>query len=125
LSASLVALLVPTHIIRLRGPWDCEPLESESLGQVRHTRRFGFPTNLSPQERVWLVIEGAACRGAAALNDKPLGAIAGEATAEFDVTDQLRPRNVLRIDIDLPQNESRHEQFRDATIGEVRLEIRS
>jgi hypothetical protein len=116
---------VSIHIIRLRGPWECEPIEGESPGQIRHIRRFGLPTNLSPQDRVWIVIKGAFGRGAASLNDKPLGAIADQVTAEFDITGQLLPRNVLRIDIELPQNESHHEQSRDATIGEVRLEIRS
>jgi hypothetical protein len=122
---------VPIHVIRLRGPWECdavedESVEDESVACARYTRRFGLPTNLAPSERVLVVIESAGCSIAASINDKPLGEIAiGVKRAEFDITDHLLPRNILRLDVDLPQNESHREQPPAAAIGEVRLEIRS
>jgi len=117
---------VPIHIIRLRGPWECAPAEGEAENRVRYTRRFGLPTNLTPNDRVWVVVESTACDGAASLNDKPLGEIVSDLKfIEFDVTDHLLPRNILRLDIGLPQNELCTEQPTAAIFGEVRLEIRS
>jgi hypothetical protein len=85
-----------------------------------------LPTNLTSRDRVWLVIEGAGCRGTASLNDEPLGELAGDgATSEFDITDRLLPRNLLRLDLDLPQNETASGERTGAPFGEARLEIRS
>lgn len=117
---------MPPHIIRLREPWECEPIEGQSQARVCFTRRFGLPTNLTPSDRVWLVIDGANSGGVASLNDTPLGEFAGEGTtAEFEITDRLLPRNHLRLDIDLPQNEGASDREPSAPFCEVRLEIRS
>jgi hypothetical protein len=154
------------HIIRLRGPWDYEPLmrvridgagvrheSSESLppggrvhlpadwgetlgadfrGRVRYRRRFGLPTNLGPEETVWLVVEGVDYFGWLMLNGTELGKMAGGQIAEFETTRLLAPRNLLEYDVELPSYESPgaspprpgREQLPGGPIGEVDLEIR-
>src|SRR5262245_97069 len=62
------------HRIRLRGPWECQPLAPDGppprrvtlpcrwadgglgdfRGPVRFRRRFGYPGRLDAHERVWL-----------------------------------------------------------------------
>ncbi len=155
------------HAIRLRGPWDYEPLafvvvgadgerreSSERLppagrvqlpadwgqtlgadfrGRVRYTRRFGLPTNLEPQEQVWLVMDGVDSFGAVALNDVPLGNVAGYGRpVEFHIGPLLQARNLLTIEVELPDYEAGaaapprpgRENLPGGLIGEVRLEIR-
>lgn len=130
------------HRIRLRGPWDVTALDAPAefpltaevkmncpcswrdggwpnfSGQARHTRRFGKPTNLHPHERVWLVID--ACNGGLSieLNGTLIGAAASGVAFATDVSDQLRPRNELQIDVEGSDD-------RCGLTGEVRLEIRS
>jgi hypothetical protein len=157
------------HVIRLRGPWEYEPLarvwidangerreNRESLppagrvqlpadwgltlgadfrGRVRYTRRFGLPTNLEPHDEVWLVVDGVDSFGALALNDTPLGDVAGYLgpPAEFHVTQLLGERNILTLDVELPDFapgaapplRPGREHLPGGPIGEVRLEIRS
>ena len=137
----------PLHTIRLRGPWELRPLLSESQqrdqlpggeprgfaadaitqqlpanwdavlpgfrGTVRYTRRFGKPTNLEAQERVWLVVNDVAGSVTVILN--------GEKVPDtfFDITDRLRERNLLQIDV------TQMDPGQPAgLVGEVRLEIR-
>ncbi|MBW3539320.1 MAG: hypothetical protein KY476_03550 [Planctomycetes bacterium] len=112
---------MPAHRIQLRGPWDYEWIGGERdpaqptsgrvklpaswhelfgpvTGTVRFTRWFHCPTNLSADERVFVVLEGVGGRAVAAINDQPLGELANAAAAgEFDVTDRLAPRNRLCI----------------------------
>jgi hypothetical protein len=157
------------HVIRLRGPWEYEPLarvwieaggrrreSRESLpppgrvqlpadwgltlgaefrGRVRYTRRFGLPTNLEPDEEVWLVVEGVDYFGAVTLNDRSLGDVTSYLgpPVEFNVTPLLGERNILTLDVELPAFESGaappvrpgREHLPGGPIGEVRLEIRS
>lgn len=130
------------HAIRLRGPWLIEsldvskpvgPLEttvpgdwSAALGdnfhgRARFTRRFGLPTNLSPQERVSLVVEQVHWLGTIELNGQLLGTqIADEGLRKYEVTSLLNLRNELRILVELPANQSG-----PGSLGEVRLEIES
>lgn len=129
------------HIIRLRGPWQIVALEAESdetttaavtavvpgdwaaalgadyHGRARLTRRFGSPTNLAPEEKVFLVVGAADCQAKVVLNGELLGeqdSSTGE--CRYDITRLLRPRNELRITL-----ASRPDQ--PGKIGEVRLEI--
>lgn len=75
---------------------------------------------------MWLVIAGAGGGGVASLNAKLLGEFVGvDAPVEFEITAQLLPRNLLRIDLDLPQNEGASDREPSAPFCEVRLEIRS
>jgi hypothetical protein len=139
------------HTIRLRGPWQIEPvsefvraskgelLEGPSdlppagetnvpgdwgaalgntfRGRARFIRRFGLPTNLEPQERVFLVMGPLLEQGSVELNGVALGRqslIDGQ--QRYDVTSLLKPRNELVICV-----ESREDT--GGIRGEVKLEI--
>src|SRR6266404_2810562 len=133
------------HRIRLRGPWEFEPLEraspppGESLppggrmimparwsegglrglaGRVLFRRRFGYPGRLDSTERVWLTF--ADMEGAAEvwLNDHLLGQRDGGLDPfEFEVTALLQVRNELKVLVTAPSETG-------GLWGEVALEIR-
>ena len=129
------------HRIRLRGPWECEPLErrppdalppprrmtlpcrwadgglADFTGRVRFRRRFGYPGQIDDWERVWLTFEGASDRATVRLNGADLGEHAGDGPFEFDVTRLLRPRNELIVDVDGTAE-------RGGLWGETALEVR-
>jgi hypothetical protein len=131
------------HRIRLRGPWDYEPLAYSSpeqhllppagrmsvpcrwadgglagfAGRVRFRRRFGYPGRIDAHERVWLTFAGADSRAEVVLNGAALGHHEGEGEFEFDVTDLLRPRNELVVDVEGPAESA-------GLWGEVALEVR-
>jgi hypothetical protein len=113
------------HTIRLRGPWQCQPLAREGggplpppsrvfppcrwtaacgddfFGTVRFMRTFHPPRKLDPHERLWLVVDGADARGDVFLNGQTLGSVAGYALAdEWDITELLRTQNELIIDVE-------------------------
>lgn len=128
------------HAIRLRGPWQIEPLDDRSpappveiavpgdwsaalgenfRGPARYTRRFGLPTNLSPQERVFLVIERVHGQATIELNGQLLGTQTGvDELRKYEVTSLLQLRNSLQIVIAVPAD-----QTGPGALGEVRLEI--
>jgi hypothetical protein len=113
------------HRIRLRGPWECEPLESNSGfagwpspsrvtmpcrwhdaglsgfdGRVRFRRRFGYPGRVDEVERVWLTFAGASDSADVTLNGVTLGRRErAEKPFEFEVTALLRPRNELVVEV--------------------------
>ena len=131
------------HRIRLRGPWDCEPLTvaggslltlpkpcritmpcrwAESAlagfqGRVRFRRRFGYPGRIDAHERVWLTFGGASDRAAITLNGVSLGEqVVADVPFEYEVTALLRDRNELLIEV---------EGGTDGGLwGEVALEVR-
>jgi hypothetical protein len=132
------------HRIRLRGPWQCEPLAraggpGEPLpaprqmtmpcqwsegglpgfaGRVRFRRRFGYPGRIDAHERVWLTFTGVCGRADVTLNGTPLGRRDGAAGPfEFEVTALLRPRNELAVEVESPAD-------RGGLWGEVALEVR-
>src|SRR5947209_19779684 len=124
------------HRIRLRGPWEAEPLDPPGevrrvtlparlgecgLGEcrrVRFRRRFGRPRQIDDHERVWLIGEGLAGRGAFQLNGRVLGSHDGEAGPfAFPVTDLIAERNELTVDVAA-------EGPTDGLWGDVALEIR-
>jgi hypothetical protein len=133
---------VDAHRIRLRGPWECQPLSRtdggpvpgplrmslpsrwdegglrDFAGRVRFTRRFGLPTNLDASEQVWLLFEGIEGAAVVTLNGVRLGVheVANE-PFEFDITRLLRPRNELQVEVESPNP-------RGGLWGEVALEIR-
>lgn len=109
-------------------------LGQEFCGKVRYLRRFHSPTNLDLSDRVWLVCQAVDARGVATLNDVPL--FAGQEPSgpwSQDVTELLRARNRLVIDVELSpadllaESPRRSERMGQAggLPGEVRLEIRS
>jgi hypothetical protein len=131
--------VVYPHRIRLRGPWECEPLRRDGdgplpapsrmtlpcrwadgglhdfVGWVRFRRRFGYPGTIDPHERVWLTGAGISGRAALRLNGEPLAeGVAGPFA--FDVTARLRSRNELAVEIEAgPEG---------GLTGEVALEVR-
>jgi hypothetical protein len=133
------------HRIRLRGPWDCEPLArlapadsrdalpppcrmtlpcrwSEGgltgfAGRVRFRRRFGYPGRIDAHERVWLTFGGAGARAEVTLNGVALGKHEGPEPFEFEVTALLRPRNELVVDLEGTAGQG-------GLWGEVALEVR-
>jgi hypothetical protein len=133
------------HRIRLRGPWECEPLQrltapgarpeplpkplrmtmpccwregglGEFAGRVRFTRSFGYPGRIDPGERVWLTFAGIEGVAEVSLNGHPLG---HHEAGPFDheVTPLLGERNRLVVEIE-------ESTGRGGLWGEVALEIR-
>ena len=132
------------HRIRLRGPWECEPLSfadpahgqplpaprrmvlpcrwrdgglPDFAGRVRFRRRFGYPGQIDDDERVWLTCEGLTGSARLCLNGEALNSPDNpEAGFEYKVTPLLRPRNELLIEIDGPGE--------GGLWGEIAMEIR-
>lgn len=131
------------HRIRLRGPWECEPLSrrgdaaaatlpppcfltlpcrweegelADFAGRVRFRRRFGAPTRVGPGEHLWLTFGGTS-DARVWLNTDYLGEHHGAGPFEFEVTGRLRPRNELAVEVDVPPTDS-------GTWGDVALEVR-
>jgi hypothetical protein len=77
------------HRIRLRGPWQSEPLPQG----VRRSRRFGYPGRIDSDERVWLTFHGVGGRVEVSLNGQLLGTHEGLVAFEYEVTSLLRARN--------------------------------
>jgi hypothetical protein len=121
------------HRIRLHGPWDVTPANPEVpagrmtipgtlrdggwqgfSGRVVFHRRFGRPTNLETDERVWLFFEKVVGPSHVWLNDELLRVTEG--TARFDVTAALATRNALRVDMNACDDQC-------GLLGEVALEI--
>ena len=111
------------HPIRLRGPWEYEPVarvlgdgrplrrmqrlnvpsawpDGEFVGRVRLVRRFGYPGTLEAHERVWLRLPLLAEGSVVHLNGMAFERIA----REYDISDLLRPRNELRVEMDIGQD---------------------
>ena len=99
------------HPIRLRGPWEYQPLVGNSppgrihalspfpafAGRVRLLRRFGYPGTLDADEHVWLCLPPLPAGSTIVVNGTALEGI----LREYDITALLRPRNELRIDLDI------------------------
>lgn len=129
--------------IRLRGPWECEPLarapESEKpdmpaacrmtlpcrwkegglrgfAGKVRFRRHFGYPSRLESHERLWLTFDGVADQAEVSVNGQLLGQHEGAGRFDFDVSGILQDRNDLTVDVTGDANGGIH--------GEVALEVR-
>ena len=130
------------HRIRLRGPWECEPLASLGGGElpgrrrmvlpcswcdgglpgfagtVRFVRRFGYPGRIDDDERVWLTVQAIEGRARLWLNGQALGEARGEDGAwEAEVTGLLAARNELRVEVTAGTD-------RGGLIGETALEVR-
>ena len=124
--------LPPAEKAEVPGDWT-ELLGGDFLGRVRYTRAFNCPTNIAPNERVWLVCEGVDGGAEFSLNDMPIFTLAGaDRPGSCDVTSHLRPHNRLTVDVSLlPPGHAQHlpraagRAGRGGGItGDVRLEIR-
>ena len=140
------------HSIRLHGPWNAQVLEqfNSAPGEFEHERRttipadwgdwlgsafrgrvayrriFHLPTQLDPDQLVWLVIEKVDYQGSLFLNDQSIGTLRlGEAPLRVEVRQQLLETNLLCIEIELPDDVERGNRSSSAggLIGGVRLEI--
>jgi hypothetical protein len=83
-------------------------------GRVVFHRRFGKPTNLDADERVWLVLDQVVGPSHVWLNDELVGVTEG--TARFDVTAAIATRNTLRVDMNACDDHC-------GLVGDVALEI--
>jgi hypothetical protein len=102
--------MTTVHTIRLGPPWIIEPI-GENI--TRHSRKFGQPRTLDPEECLWLVTELPADAEFVLNGELLLNAKAG--LVQFDITDRLQPRNALAITL---------QSAADVPLGEVRLEVR-
>lgn len=102
--------------IRLRGPWEAEPLEPPGpihrvtlparfgecgLGECRRVlfrRRFGRPRSLDEHERIWLIGERVSGRAIIRLNGRLIGEI-DNAAFQFPVTEVIGERNELAFEL--------------------------
>ncbi len=107
-------------------------LGSDFRGTARYTRWFGRPTNLSPEERVSIVIALVDWRATVVLNGEMLGSqTLSDGERKYDITRLLKPRNELQIAVELPRVADSgvslvrpgREHLPGGLIGEVRLEI--
>jgi hypothetical protein len=126
------------HTIRLRDPWQISALPStgdgssretnvpgdwsdtlgtDYRGQARYVRRFGLPTNLDPDERVFLVVGEVVEQATIMLNGSQLGRqLHAEGERRYEMTPLLQPRNELVIFVEA-------RQALGGILGEVKLEI--
>ena len=122
------------HRIRLRGPWECAPLEgpparrvilpcrwleaglADFHGVARFTRAFGYPGNIDDSEHVWLTCDGVTGCTDVHLNGQLLPT-QKNSTFAFDVTKILTPRNRLDVLVDGASDDA-------GLWGEVAMEIR-
>src|SRR4051812_38453466 len=126
------------HVIRLRGPWTCEPIAGSPPGEqnsgqptkpagkadgpdwtkilgpnfrgrVRFTRPFNCPTNIGPDERVRLACDGADARATVTLNGELVLELDGSLARSCDITDALKTHNTLVAEVELrPDAEEPH-----------------
>lgn len=130
--------------IRLRGPWECEPLARSPetsqaalpaacrmtlpcrwkegglagfAGKVRFRRHFGYPSRLEPHERLWLTFAGVAGLAEVSVNGQVLGQHEdSDEPFDFEVTNLLKDRNELTVDVT--------GGVKGGLWGEVALEVR-
>src|SRR5262245_31504246 len=106
------------HRIRLRGPWECEPVAgtSQPAERLRFHRRFGYPGRIDAYERVWLTFTGIGGPAEIRLNGTSQGwRERTQEPFEFDITAILKGPNELCVEI---------EESSGGLGGEVALEVR-
>ena len=135
-----------SHKIRLHGPWQFESARQADenlqlnegaikkrkvqlpckLDEVRDvslaaafklSRTFGCPTELTADQKIWLVIESTGVSGKAFLNDQNLGVL-NDGGLRTEISQRLQQRNSLRMELDPHRGDANA-----AEIQSVRLEI--
>ncbi|MEX0715666.1 MAG: hypothetical protein WD066_03730 [Planctomycetaceae bacterium] len=101
--------------------WDA--LFGRRAGRVRFRRVFHRPTNLDPDERVYVVVERLIAGATLELDGHRLGRIApDEERGEFDITSLVRPNSELSIEL---AHDPRADDARAGEVwGTVAVEIR-
>src|SRR6516165_8320259 len=102
------------HRMRLRGPWECEPIDGPPprrvvvpcgwveaglagfRGAARFSRNFGYPGKIDDTEHAWLTGDGCVGCVEVAVNSQLLMREPRDVFA-FDITKLLSPRNRLEI----------------------------
>lgn len=95
------------HRIRLRGPWQCEPIGelparrvtmpcnwaeaglADFRGAARFVRKFGYPGRIDEDEHVWLTCAGCTGLREMHLNGTPVAHFASEITSLLTTRNQL------------------------------------
>ena len=131
--------MIYPHRIRLRGPWECVPIEARGgllpmprrvtmpgrfgdhglaafAGRVRYVRKFGYPGRIDDHERIWITCAGMEGSAEIHLNDVVL-ATDYLGPFAFDVTAHMKQHN--RLDVTIAADAERGGLW-----GEVALEIR-
>ncbi len=132
--------MIYPHRIRLRGPWECVPIEANGAGplpmprrvtmpgrfgdhglaafagRVRFTRKFGYPGRIDDHERIWITCAGLEGTAAIQVNEVSLAENHAGPFA-FEVTALLKQYN--RLDVIITADSQRGGMW-----GEVALEIR-
>jgi hypothetical protein len=113
--------LPPPFTVRLPCQWD-KTAAGEFWGRIRFVRRFGQPTGLEANDRVWLVFEATDAHTMASLNGCPIGAIPPKVgSVRFEVGRLLRDGNELVLEVDRGLDPRR--DAGRVWIGQVRIEI--
>lgn len=99
---------------------------STSFDAVRLERRFGLPTGLEPEQKIWLVVKAKHLAVSFNLNQVALGDLSfTETHFEFSIRPHLLSRNCLRLDIQSAHQESGNQMLaRGGWIQAILLEIR-
>lgn len=123
-SGSLSRDATDGQVGRVKMPAHWHSLFGEQGGTVRFRRRFQCPTNLDPHEHVFIVFDGIGGSARVAVNETELGTIEFDhTTADFEMTQHLRPSNVLTVDVEYnPEDQS---AIPGGLWGPVAIEIRS
>ena len=112
---------------RLHSPSDWGDWLGHSFrGRVEYRRRFGLPTQLDPDQAVWLVFEAVDFEASISLNEKELGTMQlGDDPFRVEIGNRMQKSNHLKVVIDLPAEADRGERnsMAGGLIGSVRLEI--
>ncbi len=116
-------------ILSVPGDWSAALAEFQ--GTVLFTRSFRCPESVASAARVWLGVEDVSWQARVELNDQVLGQIVSSQAVEgsndqrcparFDITELLKPRNLLAITLTSPA--PTQTQGHSGHLGLVRLEI--
>lgn len=109
------------HVIRLRGPWECEAVAGAPQPMNVWKRRFGRPTGLESGVQLWLCLRSAHPIHQMNLNQAELDCRTdGVAPHRIDITARIHERNLLEVSLHANDN-----QGDTGTPFEVWLEIAS
>ena len=88
--------------VRLPAAWQI--LFGDFRGRVRFSRRFHPPSNVTPDDRLSIVLDGIRGSGSIYLNGEFLGKIEiANTTAKFDVTGKLQINSTLQIELEFTE----------------------
>src|SRR4051812_4694025 len=98
------------HTIRLGPPWEVSAVGSTT----RLMRHFGRPRTLDADERLWLVCAHVPGPAEVTVNGEAAGGAVVAGPFAADITDRLRPRNIVAFAVASAE-----------PLGPVALEVRA